>query len=114
MLYRSCALLLALCLAPAAAAPATDREDYNRRAALADAEAFRALDLDADGRLTLEEVRPDLHFGPRFDDADINRDGVLTGQEMQAYLVRQYGPQGEMAAARLGGRSAAGPTAPAK
>jgi Ca2+-binding EF-hand superfamily protein len=82
------AVLLAACLAPAAA---DDKAEYQRRAAAADQAAFRDLDLDRDGRLTLEEVRSDLNFGPRFNDADVNRDGVVTPDEMRRYLEQSYG-----------------------
>ncbi|MBI4206063.1 MAG: hypothetical protein HY527_13665 [Betaproteobacteria bacterium] len=68
-----------------------DRSDYNRRAAAADTAAFRQLDLDGDGRLSREEARSDLNLGPRFDDMDINRDGVVTPEELGRYLERTYG-----------------------
>ena len=82
------AMLLAMAIAPAAA---DDRSEYNRRAAQADAAAFHRLDLDRDGRLTADEARPDLNFGPRFNDVDINRDGIVTQDEMRRYLERTYG-----------------------
>ena len=86
------ATILAVALLAAAAIPAAadERADYNRRAAQADQAAFRALDLDRDGRLTLEEVLSDLNFGPRFNDVDINRDGVITPDEMRRYLEQTY------------------------
>ncbi len=46
-----------------------------RRAAM-----FRALDANADGRLTLEEVRPAVEA--RFRAADANSDGVVTREEL--------------------------------
>jgi len=49
-------LAMVLVLATSAAA-ADDRETYNRRAAETDLAAFRLLDLDRDGVLTREELR---------------------------------------------------------
>lgn len=53
--------------------------------------SFRSLDRDTDGRLTLAEVKGDLNMEPRFDDADANRDGVITLKELDDYLVLRYG-----------------------
>lgn len=87
MKHAICAVALATV---AAAAAADDRAEYYRRAATADLAAFRALDLDRDGRLGREEARGDLNLGPRFDDIDINRDGVITAEEMERYIVQTY------------------------
>jgi Ca2+-binding EF-hand superfamily protein len=73
------------------AAVADDRETYNRRAAETDLAAFRALDLNRDGVLTFDEVRADVDFAPRFNDMDINRDGVVTPGELRSYIERTYG-----------------------
>ena len=85
----------------ACAAAASEREEFLQRAAREDLTAFRALDLDRDGVLTHEEVRPDLSFGPRFDDADINRDGYIDSGEMQRYIEQTYGVKAD-----LGGEAA--------
>ena len=82
------AVVLAMTLTTAVA---DDRETYNRRAAETDLAAFRLLDLNRDGVLTSEEVQPDLNFGPRFNDMDINRDGVITREELRRYLEQTYG-----------------------
>ena len=77
-------------------AAADDRSEYNRRAADADRAAFRELDLNRNGLLTQDEVRADLNFGPRFDAADINRDGVVTQDELRRYLEQTYGTTGSI------------------
>jgi Ca2+-binding EF-hand superfamily protein len=73
------------------AAVADDRENFNRRAAEADLALLRQLDLNGDGYLTKDEAKGDLRLGPRFDDIDINRDGVITPQEMRRYIEQTYG-----------------------
>lgn len=72
-------------------AMANDREDYSRRAAETDLAAFHQLDLNRDGVLTLEEVRADLNLGPRFNDIDTDRDGVATREELRRYIERAFG-----------------------
>lgn len=90
-LYRACMVIGLAC--GCGAALADDKASFNRRAAERDAALFAALDRNADGALTREEARPDLTLGPRFDDADIDRDGVITRAEMQRYLEQRYGVQ---------------------
>jgi len=70
---------------------ADDRAEFNRRAAAADMTAFRQLDLNGDGRLTQDEAKHDLNFGPRFNDIDINRDGIISPGEMRRYIEKTYG-----------------------
>jgi Ca2+-binding EF-hand superfamily protein len=83
-------LAMVLVLATSAAV-ADDRETYSRRAAETDLAAFRVLDLNRDGVLTRDEVLADLKFGPRFHDMDIDRNGVVTREELRRYLERTYG-----------------------
>ncbi len=85
------AILTFLLAASSLSVVADDRADYSRRAAAADMAAFRQLDLNGDGRLTREEVKNDLHFGPRFNDIDINRDGIVTPEEIGRYIEQTYG-----------------------
>jgi hypothetical protein len=82
---------IALALVIATAAVADDRETYSLRAAETDLAAFRQLDLNRDGMLTQDEVLADLNFAPRFNDMDINRDGIVTPEELRRYIERAYG-----------------------
>jgi len=54
-------------------------------------DVFRELDVDKNNALTRQEVRGDVDLTPRFDDIDVNRDGVVTLDELLAYAERQYG-----------------------
>jgi len=67
------------------------RSDYYQRAAAEDTAAFQALDINHDGMLELSEVRGDNNLGPRFDDIDRNRDGVVTQPELALYISDRYG-----------------------
>lgn len=49
----------------------------------ADMAPFRQLDVNGDGRLTQDEAKSDFNLGPRFSDIDINRDGIITPEEMR-------------------------------
>lgn len=73
----------------AAGAAATEIDAYYLRAATEDLAVFHQL--ARDGALTRADVQADLNFGPRFEDADVNRDGVVTAEEMHAYVERAYG-----------------------
>jgi hypothetical protein len=76
---------------PAAALGADARTDYYQRAAERDVATFRALDTDHHGSVTRQQVVGDLDFGPRFTDMDINRDNVVTFDELSRYIRLQYG-----------------------
>ena len=73
-------------LTPVAAIAADARTDYYQRAADGDLATFRALDA-----VTRSETQGDLDFGPRFDDMDSNRDGVVTQDELRRYIEQRYG-----------------------
>ena len=62
-----------------------------RRAAQRDVAMFDALDRDKDARLTIEEVHGDIDWEARFNDFDINRDGVITRAELTRRIALQYG-----------------------
>ena len=83
--------IAAALLVPAASFAADDRTEYYQRNANADLARFRALDVHGKNAITREETRGDVDFTPRFDDMDINRDGVVTLDELRGYVERQYG-----------------------
>jgi hypothetical protein len=85
------AVLLVFALAaPVIAAAADNQTAYNERAAARIAALFQSLDRNSDGAVTWEEAHGDLNFGPRFADMDINRDDVVTRQELERYLGQRY------------------------
>jgi hypothetical protein len=76
------AIILALAAGAAfAQAPA----DYLKRVADNYRAAFSAY--ERNGVVTRAAVRGDLFFEPRFDDIDINRDGVITRAELERFLA---------------------------
>ena len=81
----------------AVTAGADDKAEYDRRAAARYTMLFQSLDLDGDGTLTRSEARGDLNFGPRFDDMDINRDGIVTTAELQRFIEQEHGAQASVA-----------------
>ena len=83
------AVLLAVHCMPAWAQD--DQAAYNERAARTDMAQYRELDRAGKGLLAREDTRSDLNLGPRFDDIDTNRDGIVTQQEMRTYIERKYG-----------------------
>lgn len=82
---------LAVLLALAMSAGADDKSDYNRRAAGDDVSLFHALDRNADGAVTRLEAAGDINFLPRFDDMEVDMDGVVTRAELHRYIDKQYG-----------------------
>ena len=83
-------------LACATGATADDKADYSRRAAETYVTLFKSLDRDANGAVTRDEARGDLNFVPYFDDMDINRDGIVTADELQRYIELRYGVRTEL------------------
>lgn len=91
MIRFSAFLLGAAVLLSTASASADERTEYNRRAADGLSGLFKSLDRDADGTVTRVEAKGDLNFGPRFRDMDIDRNGIVTGAELQRYLSQEFG-----------------------
>jgi hypothetical protein len=87
MNFRAPIFLMSLMLAAGAAA--SDRDAYNLRAATEDLAVFHSL--AREGSLARADAQADLNFGPRFDQADSNRDGVVTASEMDRYIQQTYG-----------------------
>ena len=83
-----------------AAIGAYDRDSYYREASTRDVRLFLSLDRDGDGALTREESKGDLNLGPRFDDIDIDRDRVVTREELERYIRKRYGLDVSLSEAR--------------
>ena len=81
----------------ASGAIAQNKEAYRLDAATGDLAVF--YQHARDGVLRREDVRADLDFGSRFDDADTDRDRVVTAAEMDRYIERTYGVSSRSAAA---------------
>ena len=90
LVSRHKAVLIFLLLSVTTTA-ADDKSVFNERGAAHDAALFQSLDRNADGVVSREESLGDLDFGPRFDDADINRDDNVTRQEFERYIAQRYG-----------------------
>jgi hypothetical protein len=72
-------------------ASAQGKAEHERRVATDLARLFESLDRDADRAVTRVEAAGDVNFLPLFSDIDINRDGVVTSDELARYLALAYG-----------------------
>ena len=75
-------------------------EAYRRHAATRDLEVFHRL--SRGGVLRREDALANPGLGDRYYDVDYNGDGVVTAQEMERYVLQNYG----VVASTPGGRSA--------
>jgi hypothetical protein len=82
--------VLLLLIACAAGTRAQDKAEYDRRGAARYMSLFQSLDRNGDQQVSKLESAGTLDFGPRFDDMDINRDGIVTRAEMQRYVESEY------------------------
>jgi hypothetical protein len=83
--------VLVLAAACAAGAGADEKSEYDRRAAARDFALFQSLDRNTDGAVTRLEAQGDVNFLPRFDDMEVDMDGVVTTAELRRYLEQRYG-----------------------
>ena len=81
---------LVLLLACAMSASADHRDDYNRRAAARDLSLFHSLDRNGDGAVSRLEAQGDINFLPRFNDMEVDMDGIVTTAELNRYLEQRY------------------------
>ena len=85
-LAKSCVLAIGAALL-AVSAFAQDRVAYETRVAERLHAMFAWLDADKDGKVTRREAQGAIEFVDAFDDMDIDRDGVVTAQELDRYLM---------------------------
>ena len=90
-------------LSSASAGASRTREAYRLHAATRDLEAF--LQLARGGAVTREDAGAHPVLAERFEEADGNRDGVITAQEMHRYIQQTYGVVPTLAAGRTGSAS---------
>jgi hypothetical protein len=69
------------------AAGASDRDDYNRRAAERFHAMFALSDVNQDQVVTRAEATGTIELVARFDDIDDNRDGVITAGELERFVA---------------------------
>ena len=87
-LWLPAALAIAI---TSASAGAQGKAEHDRRVASDLAQLFASLDRDADRAVTRVEAAGDVNFLPLFADMDVNRDGVVTSDELGRYLQLAYG-----------------------
>lgn len=84
------ALTLLAATGSAANATADTARQFYRREAQRDLATFRDLDRSGAHVVTRDQVHGAVDFEARFDDIDINRDGVITQAEMLRYVELTY------------------------
>lgn len=99
------ACVLMLLLACAMGAGADDRSEYNQRAAADDLSLFHSLDRNVDGAVTRLEAQGDINFLPRFNEMEVDMNGIITTAELLRYLEQHYGVRLERETARARARS---------
>ena len=81
-------VILLACLSTAASAD--DRDDYNRRSTERFVALFRAADVNRDNAVPRDEAEGTIELTTRFNDIDINRDGIITWDELTLFVDSHY------------------------
>ena len=82
------AALIVLCLCTTAGAG--EREDYNQRSAERFVEMFRTADASNRAAISRDDAATAIELVTRFDDIDINRDGVITREELMRFIDAHF------------------------
>ena len=81
-------VVLLACLSTAASAD--DRDDYNRRSTERFVALFRAADVNRDNAVPRDEAEGTIELTTRFNDIDINRDGIIAWDELTLFVAGNY------------------------
>lgn len=87
------AALMAMTVAftlPGGNAFAQDKAAYEQRSIARFEQQFASLDRDRNGEVSRTEAEGNIDFTAAFDDIDINRDGVVTKEELDRFLSLRY------------------------
>jgi hypothetical protein len=71
-------------------AVATGRDVYNQRSADRFVAMFLAADVDRDDTISRADAGSSIELAARFDDVDINRDGIITREELTRFIDASF------------------------
>jgi len=71
-------------------ASATDREAYHKRSAERFVAMFLAADVNRSDAISRADAGSSIELVARFDDLDINRDGIITREELARFIDANF------------------------
>jgi len=69
---------------------ATDRDVYNKRSAERFVAMFLAADVNRSDAISRADAGSSIELAARFDDVDINRDGIITREELTRFIDASF------------------------